>query len=214
MVGVWVQSTGGGSRFAKREPATGASTMSTYSARVNSGAVELHVGCGGKEANWASDQWTPRITVSKSRAVNAICKGRAGTFRRVTCAFPAKPNRTAPTTNGFAKDNCTKYAADKWRAATGRFPSWRGNALAWNENAAAHSWTVVSTPAPRSVVVFEPGVQGSHPKYGHVAWVESVRRRSDGWYLSVTEMNFPVLGRITSRSVKHVRGMSYIWASG
>jgi hypothetical protein len=117
VVGVWVQSTGGGSRFAKRAPATGASTMSTYSARVNSGAVKLHVGCGGTPANWASDQWTPRVTVSKSRTMNAICKGKAGTGR-VSCSFPANPGRAAPTTNGFAKGNCTKYAADKWRTAS------------------------------------------------------------------------------------------------
>lgn len=212
VVGVWVQSTGGGSKFAARAPSKGGTTMSIYSARVNSGAVELHVGCGGTPAKWASDQWTPRITVSRSRSVNAICKGRAGTFRRISCSLPARPKIAAPPTNGFAKGNCTQYAADKWRAATGRFPSWRGDALAWNENAAAHRWTVVTKPAARSVVVFEPGVQRSSPKYGHVAWVESVARRSGAWYVTITEMNFRALGQRTSRTVKHVSGMSYIWA--
>lgn len=212
VVGVWVQSSGGGSRFAKREPATSVTAMSVYSARVSSGAVELHVGCGGTPAKWGSDQWTAAIRVTRSRSLNATCTGRVGTFRRVACAFPARPNIAAPTTNGFAKGNCTQYAADKWRAATGHYPSWRGHALAWNENAASQRWTVLSIPAARSVVVFEPGVQGSHPTFGHVAWVESVRRRSDGWYLTVSEMNFPVAGQVTSRTVKHVRGMSYIWA--
>lgn len=207
VAGVWVQSTGGGSKFASRWAQPGAATVNGYSATVNSGMVELHVGCGGTSSSWGSDQWTPRISVSSSRNLNARCSGR------VTCAFPARPNTTEKG-NTFYAGNCTWYAAVKWRAATGRYPSWYGNAKYWNDNAGAQGWTVLGAPAPRSVVVFEPGVQGAHPSAGHVAWVNSISYRSDGWYLNVSEMNFKGSGVISTRTVKHVSGMSYIWAPG
>ncbi len=213
VVGVWVQSTGGGSKFATRWAQPGAGSVSGYSAKVNSGSVELHVGCGGETSEWDSDQWTPRARISSSRGLNALCSGRAGTFRRVTCAFPARPNSTVKP-NGFVGGNCTWYAAEKWRGATARNPSWRGNALEWNDNAAAERWTVLGTPAPRSVVVFEPGIQKAHKIYGHVAWVQSVTYRPDGWYVNIAEMNFIGFNRTSTRTVKHVPGMSYIWAPG
>ncbi|HEY6731028.1 MAG TPA: CHAP domain-containing protein [Solirubrobacterales bacterium] len=211
VVGVWVQSSGGGSKFASRSGYPGNSTINGYSASVNPGSVELHIGCGGSEASWASDQYTTKVTASSSRNLNATCSGPAGTFRKVACAFPARPNLAAPSTNTFAGGNCTWYAADKWRKATGKYPSWSGNAQYWNNN--AKGWTVTSVPAPRSVVVFEPGIQGAS-KDGHVAWVESVSYRSDGWYLNVSEMNFTGFNRVSTRTVKHVSGMSYIWAPG
>lgn len=213
VVGVWVQSSGGGSRFATRWGFPGYATVNGYSASVNPGTVELHVGCGGSEASWGSDQWTPRTAASASRNLNATCSGPAGTFRRVACAFPARPALSAPTRNMFAAGNCTWYAAEKWRAATGKFPSWSGNAKYWNNNAAPQGWTVTGAPAPRSVVVFEPGVQGASSA-GHVAWVSSISYRSDGWYLNVSEMNFKGFNVVSSRTVKHVSGMSYIWAPG
>jgi len=213
VVGVWVQSSGGGSRFASRWGYPGNATVSGYAAAVNPGSIELHVGCGGSEASWASDQWTPKVTASAGRNLNAICSGPAGTSRKVACAFPARPNLAAPSTNTFYAGNCTRYAADQWKKATGKFPSWRENAQYWNDNAARQGWTVTGAPAPRSVVVFEPGVQGAS-KDGHVAWVNSISYRSDGWYLNVTEMNFAIRGGISSRTVKHVTGMNYIWAPG
>jgi len=214
VVGIWVQSSGGGSRFASRWGYPGNAAVAGYSASVNSGAVELHVGCGGSPSNWASDQWTPRLTASASRNLNATCSGAAGTFGRIACSLPARPNLTAPSINTFAEGNCTWYAADKWRRATGKYPSWSGDAKYWNERAAAQHWTVTGAPAPRSVVVFEPGVQGASKIYGHVAWVNSISYRSDGWYVNVTEMNFTGSGQISSRTVKNVSGMSYIWAPG
>jgi surface antigen len=214
VVGVWVQSSGGGSRFAERWGFPGNVSVNGYRATVNSGSVELHVGCGGEPSKWASDQWTPKVTVSASRNLNATCSGAAGTFARVTCSFPARPNLTAPSTNTFAAGYCTWYAADKWRKATGKYPSWSGDAKYWNERAAAQHWTVIGIPAPRSVVVFEPGVQGANKTYGHVAWVNSVSYRSDGWYVNISEMNFAGFNVVSTRTVKHVSGMNYIWAPG
>lgn len=214
VVGVWVQSSGGGSKFASRWGLPGAASVSGYNATVNSGSVELHVGCGGTPAKWDSDQWTPKVAVSASRNINAGCNGAKGSFRRVTCALPARPSVAATSTNGFTPKNCTWYAAEKWRSATGKYPSWSGNAKEWNEHATAQKWTVTTVPAPRSVVVFEPGIQGAHKTLGHVAWVNSVSYKSDGWYVNVTEMNFTGSGAISTRTVKNVAGMNYIWAPG
>lgn len=213
VVGVWVKSSGGGSKFASLFIKAGKARSNGYSAKVGSGKVELHVGCGGSAESWDSDQWTKKMSISKSRALNAICGGDAGTFGKVTCSFPARPNKI-DRPNTFAAGNCTWYAAEKWRGASGRNPSWMGNAKDWNNNASKERWTVLSTPAPRSVVVFEPGVQKADEEAGHVAWVKSVEYKNGSWYLNVSEMNFVAPGAVTPRTVKHVAGMSYIWAPG
>ncbi|HET8813953.1 MAG TPA: CHAP domain-containing protein [Solirubrobacterales bacterium] len=211
VVGVWVQSSGGGSGFADRRAYPTNPSISGYKAAVNPGKVELHVGCGGEESDWDSDQWTPGFTVSASRKLNATCKGPAGTFKRRTCAFPARPKLEDPGINTFDEGFCTWYAADRWRKATRKYPTWSGNAWEWDDNAEDQGWTVTKAPAPRSVVVFEPGVQRASG-LGHVAWVESISYRSNGWYLNVKEMNFPTFDVVSSRSVKHVPKMRYIWA--
>lgn len=74
--------------------------------------------------------------------------------------------------------------------------------------------------APRSVVVWEKGVTGNinYGSLGHVAWVESISYRSDGWYLTVTEMNVrrgtAIAGGARRSVVKHASGMDYIHAPG
>lgn len=50
-------------------------------------------------------------------------------------------------------------------------------------------WTVVLDAEPRSIVVFEPGVHGADVTYGYVAWVDTVENRSDGRWITITEMN-------------------------
>lgn len=142
VVGVWVQSTGGGSKFASRWALPGNARVSGYQATVNSGQVELHVGCGGSPSRWASDQYTTRATVGANRILNAYCTGAAGTFRQVTCSFPPRPNLTPVPSWWYPAGQCTYWAANQWKAATGKLPSWKGNAKDWDDNAAAQKWRV------------------------------------------------------------------------
>ncbi len=115
------------------------------------------------------------------------------------------------SSNTGAAGNCTWYAYERFKQFSGVYPNIGGNAYQWNENAAAHGWLVLNSPATQSVVVFEPGVQGAS-SLGHVAWVDYMQPRSDGTYIHVWEMNWKGLNIISDRWVKHVAGMSYIMA--
>jgi surface antigen len=123
--------------------------------------------------------------------------------------------RTAGATravNPGTPGQCTWGAAQKWFEVSGSYPALAGNAMSWNDNAAAAGWTVTDDPQDRSIVVFEPGVVGAG-SVGHVAWVDSVSQRADGQWIHVTEMNNSYLGGVgifNDRDVKNVPGMSYI----
>jgi hypothetical protein len=61
LVGVWVNSTGGGSGWASWSGNT-SSLSSSYSRTFSTNIptrVSLHVGCGGSKSSWATDNWTP-----------------------------------------------------------------------------------------------------------------------------------------------------------
>lgn len=48
---------------------------------------------------------------------------------------------------------------------------------------------MVLDAVPNSVVVFEPGVAGADPTYGHVAWVTTVQDTPNGRMVTFIEMN-------------------------
>lgn len=184
-VGVWVQSSGGGSKFAdwKRFPVSpNVAYFSKYISTNLPTDIELRVGCGGTKERWGSTNIAPRIRIASGaqRALTVFCNG-AG-----SCSWA--PNMTNPldskTVNPVGKAyrcQCTYYAADKWKAATGRYPNWKlpngsgriGHAISWDDNAARIGWKVVSVPRPRSLFVDNSGT------YGHVGWVEDVRINAD-----------------------------------
>lgn len=108
---------------------------------------------------------------------------------------------------------CTWGAFEMFHRATGMWPRITGDAWLWRYTAAANGWTVVPDAQPRSIVVFQPRVQGASRRYGHVGWVESVHRRADGRWITVVEMNGTSgPGRWDRRTVREVNGMSYILA--
>jgi surface antigen len=119
------------------------------------------------------------------------------------------------STNSGLPGQCTWGALQKWFEASGNrfYPALTGNAMDWANSARAAGWTVVLDAQPRSIVVFQPNVQYANPAVGHVAWVNSVSRRSDGVYVNITEMNNTAHGgeyHWWTRDVKDVKGMSYI----
>jgi len=128
----------------------------------------------------------------------------------------AEVRSVGQTTNvNFATPGqCTDGAMQKWFEQYGSYPAVRGNAMDWAASAQADGWTVVTDPEPRSIVVFQPGVQGASG-YGHVAWVNSTSQHFDGVYVNITEMNnsqYGGVGAWWTRDVKSVPGMSYILA--
>ena len=89
----------------------------------------------------------------------------------------------ADEVNRYPRDQCTYYVAER-RPDLLEF---RGNARDWDDLARQHGFPVVSTPAVGSAVVFEPGVQGAHNVWGHVAYVERV---IDNTTYEITELNW------------------------
>lgn len=122
--------------------------------------------------------------------------------------------KTQPYNTG-TPGQCTDGAMQKWHEATGDYPDVHGNAKDWADSASAAQWTVVGDAQPRSIVVFQPGVEGADPVNGHVAWVNSTSRRPDGLYINLTEMNNSQHGgpfHWWTRDAKDMPGMSYILA--
>lgn len=97
--------------------------------------------------------------------------------------------------NPFAarfSDQCTYYAEERMHSQTGMFMAVLGNAYQWADQAAAAGWTVGSTPAVNSVVVFPANSFGS--TVGHVAWVVDV----SGGQLRIQDYNWNFRGAVVT----------------
>ena len=73
-----------------------------------------------------------------------------------------------------------------------------GNAAEWPANAAAAGYGVSSTPRAGTAIVFQRGVGGADPVYGHVGFVERVN--ADG-SLFISEMNVQGVNVISTRTI-------------
>src|ERR1044072_4873711 len=130
-------------------------------------------------------------------------KGREARGR---CTWPTK-GLTASGNLGYPKQ-CTEGAFAQWRAYTGFWPSWSGNAAKWSTTAKTNGYTVTPVAMPKSVVVF-PGTT-SNPA-GHGAWVDSISQSSSGAIsLNVIEENYD--GTAT-RPTGHIRRWTYAASS-
>jgi surface antigen len=129
---------------------------------------------------------------------------------------PPSSGRTWGTTesnNSAVPGQCTWGAKYKFWEVTKVYPAIYGNAKDYAKSAQKAGWTIVLDAQPRSIVVFQPGVQGADRTYGHVAWVDSVETRSDGLFVHISEMNGTKgVNNWDQRVVKDVVGMSYILA--
>ncbi len=88
---------------------------------------------------------------------------------------------------------CTHYVAEKrnvqpWpnNAGAAGHP---GDAFNWNDQAQSAGYDVGKYPAKGAIMVFEPGIEGSHASAGHVAYVESVIQTDSGYQVKISEAN-------------------------
>ena len=111
-----------------------------------------------------------------------------------------------PTTNGFARGNCTYYVALR-RAKMGKPVTWRGNAGMWFENAKKQGYAVGARPMVGAIYVTRrESSRGSN--LGHVAIIEKIV----GDKMLLTEMNYTGFNKVSSRWVPvNKTGVGYIY---
>lgn len=127
---------------------------------------------------------------------------------------PASPAGTgAPTVHAASAGNmypygqCTWWAYERGREYGIPVGSWWGNARDWADAARQAGRVVDETPSRGSVIVFQPGQDGAHPVYGHVAVVEHVDVQAGSF--TVSEMNVQGEGVLSTR-VLSIGGHTFI----
>lgn len=76
--------------------------------------------------------------------------------------------------------------------------SMMGNAAEWPSYARSYGYSVSHSPSAGSAIVFQQGLAGADPTYGHVAFVEAVN--ADG-SVYISEMNVRGLNVISYRTI-------------
>lgn len=113
--------------------------------------------------------------------------------------FPAVDPSFRASLNGGYFGQCTYYVFNRMaQVGTPIGHSMMGNANEWSSYARSYGYSVSRTPSAGTAMVFQSGIGGSHPTYGHVAFVESVN--ADG-SVYISEMNFVGLNVISYRTI-------------
>ena len=137
---------------------------------------------------------TPVTAAAKSEA--AVAKSSnivvGGSFASPDPSFVA-------ALNGGYFGQCTYYMYNRFAQLGSPIrTTGLGNAAEWPANAAAAGYGVSSTPRAGTAIVFQRGVGGADPVYGHVGFVERVN--ADG-SLFISEMNVQGLNVISTRTI-------------
>ncbi len=208
VVGIWVESSAGGSGWAGFTPAPSKPYVAYYSKSVAfsaaSSSVTVTVGCGGSPASWASSSRSGAMTLSSTHIYNTWCTDPS--TGNGSCQGPSVPN--GQTRNVFPSGQCTWGAAEMWRKATGKYPAWVGdgngsaNAKYWNDLAKSLGYRVTTVPMKRSIWVRESGGGGA----GHVGWVYDVWVSGGQTYFKVRHMNANWDGQWSDSTITFVPG--------
>lgn len=150
-------------------------------------------------AERASRDLTRRTLTASTSSVKVSVNG----------SVPSASSGMRASSNWATPGQCTWGALNKWYQSEGYYPGgWTGNAMAWASGAASAGYTVTGTPRTRSILVMQPGVQGSS-SVGHVAWVTAV----NGNQVTIIEMNAMAGAyNYNTRTVTDGPGMKYIYA--
>ena len=160
---------------------------------------------------------TPATIAAKSEAASttsASYSTAAATVETTTTSAPAPAKAANIVVGGsFAAPNpsfvaalnggyfgqCTYYMYNRFAQLGAPIRTTAlGNAAEWPANAAAAGYGVSSTPRAGTAIVFQGGLGGAHPVYGHVGFVERVN--ADG-SLFISEMNVQGVNVISTRTI-------------
>src|SRR5205807_9904023 len=105
---------------------------------------------------------------------------------------------------------CTYWANYRYHALTGNWVTWTGNAYQWAAGAQLAGWHISNMPHVPSIIVLQPGVQGSSG-FGHVAVVESAsgnvaHTSTMNWYANGGGWNI-----VSNYDFVAGPGVSFIW---
>ena len=139
---------------------------------------------------------TPATIAAKSESSSTPAKAAnivvGGSFAAPNPSFVA-------ALNGGYFGQCTYYMYNRFAQLGAPIRTTAlGNAAEWPANAAAAGYGVSSTPRAGTAIVFQRGVGGADPVYGHVGFVERVN--ADG-SLFISEMNVQGLNVISTRTI-------------
>ena len=139
---------------------------------------------------------TPATIAAKSESASTPAKAAnivlGGSFAAPNPSFVA-------ALNGGYLGQCTYYMYNRFAQLGAPIRTTAlGNAAEWPANAAAAGYGVSSTPRAGTAIVFQRGVGGADPVYGHVGFVERVN--ADG-SLFISEMNVQGVNVISTRTI-------------
>lgn len=113
--------------------------------------------------------------------------------------FPAVDPSFRASLNGGYFGQCTYYVFNRMaQVGTPIGHSMMSNAAEWPSYARSYGYSVSHSPSAGSAIVFQQGLAGADPTYGHVAFVEAVN--ADG-SLYISEMNVRGLNVISYRTI-------------
>jgi prgK protein len=110
--------------------------------------------------------------------------------------------------NAYALGNCTWYVYNRMKQFGKSIYPYMGNANEWSSTYyLTEGATLVDNPQAGDIVIFNTGVYGSHPAYGHVAICEAVLE--DGSFI-ISEMNFYGEYSMSYRIIKPAYGLYFM----
>ena len=139
-------------------------------------------------------------TASTSTASTPAAPAQTSSYTYTTGGgFPAVDPSFRASLNGGYFGQCTYYVFNRMaQVGTPIGHSMMGNAAEWPSYARSYGYSVSNSPSAGSAIVFQQGLAGADPTYGHVAFVEAVN--ADG-SLYISEMNVQGLNVISYRTI-------------
>ncbi len=169
-----------------------ASRQSLVSQASETGASSTSYQAPAASSSSSSSQSSSQATTTTTTSSSSSSYASNGSFPAVDPSYRA-------ALNGGYFGQCTYYVYNRMaQVGTPIGYSMMGNANEWPSYARSYGYSVSNTPTAGSAIVFQSGIGGSHPVYGHVAFVEAVN--ADG-SLYISEMNFVGLNVISYRTI-------------
>jgi surface antigen len=158
-----------------------------------------------------------RIYTQSGRNFTAWTTYNSGAYRQYLNLATVKTNGVTQsvksgTSNGYPKGQCTWWADERYHQLTGYYVPWSANAKDWLFAATANGWNVSSTPHVPSILVLQPGTQGSDPTFGHVAIVEKVNADGSVYTSAQNVTGVQLVNGVAYLNYKPGNGVSFVWA--